>query len=33
MRQKVPHVGIVASDEIIQAQDLPALIEHQVAEM
>jgi hypothetical protein len=33
MRQKVPHVGIAASDKIIQAEDLPALIEHQIAEM
>ena len=33
MRQKVRHVGIAAGDKIIQAEDLPALIEHQVAEM
>jgi hypothetical protein len=33
MSQKVPHVGIAAGDKIIQAEDLPAFIEHQVAEM
>jgi hypothetical protein len=33
MRQKMPYIGIAAGDEIIQAEDLPALIEHQVAEM
>jgi hypothetical protein len=33
MSQQVPNIGIAAGDKIIQAEDLPAFVEHQVAEM